>query len=253
MLLLIQTALQYGDFRPFTVCIREAQLYISANFFFPKGYSKLAKVAILYMENKFEEALAEAEKVLEIAKKLDDKLAECEVTIRMGTIYCILFDMQKALNFTRKGIAMAKALDRRKKVMQAQVNLTNMYGVMGKHQKAYDIGKSMVKTLKNCEDKLFEYTIYCNLSVLALIINQNEESLKLARDSLAVAEQLGAGKTIALAHGNIGLAQEKLKDYDGAITSFEKCLEIGENIKDTRIINNTYCSLGRAYEGKGEC
>lgn len=234
-----------------SVYYRGTTVYFS-KLLFPKGYSKLAKVTVLYMENKFEEALAEGEKVLEIVKKLDDKLAECEVTLRMGTIYFNLFDMQKALNFSKEGLAIAKTLGQRKKIIQTQVNLTNMYGVMGEHQKAYNIGKSTVKTLTNCEDKLFEYTIYCNLSVVALIIDQNEESLKLARDSLVVAEQLGAGKPIALAHGNIGLAQEKLKDYDGAIISFEKCLEIAEGIKDTRIINNTYCSLGRAYEGKGE-
>ena len=206
------------------------------------------------MENKFEEALAEAEKVLEIAKKLDDKLAECEVTLRMGAIYCNLFDMQKALNFSKKGLAIAKALGERKKVMRTQINLlTNIYCMMGKHQKAYNIGKSMVKTMMNFEDKSFEHGILCNLSVVALIINKNEESLKLARDSLVVAEQLGAKEPIAISHGNIGLAQEKLKDYDGAITSFEKSLHIAEDIKYTRIINNIHCSLGKAYEGKGEC
>ena len=205
------------------------------------------------MENKFEKALAEAEKFLEIAKKLDDKLGKCEVTLQMGAIYASLFDMQKALNFSYKALRMAKTLGQRQKVIKTQVNLTNMYCVMGKYEEAYDIGKSMVRTLVKCEGKLFEYGILCNLSVVALLVNKDKESLKLARDSLVVAEQLDAGKPIALAHGNIGLAQEKLKDYDGAIESYQNCLKFGENIKNTRIINNSYCNLGRAYEGKGEC
>ena len=206
-----------------------------------------------YLEQNFEKALAEAENFLEIAKRLGDKLAECEVILQMGTIYCSLFDIQKALNLFSEGLAMATALGHQKKVMETQANKASLYSLMGKYHRAYNMGKSMVQKLENYEDKHIKYRILCNLGVVALIINENEESLELARKSLEVAEQLDAGEPIALAHGNIGLAQEKLKDYDGAIESYQNCLKSGKDIKDTRIINNSYCNLGRAYEGKGEC
>ena len=148
---------------------------------------------------------------------------------------------------------MAIALGYRKKVMETQANLISMYSVMGKYEKAYNMGQSMLRKMVNHEDRAFIYTILCNLSIVALIINKDQESLKLARESLELAKQLDAGEPIALAHGNIGLAQEKLKDYDGAVESYQNCLKSGEDIKDTRIINNSYCNLGRAYEGKGEC
>ena len=206
-----------------------------------------------YMEQNFKKALEEAEKFREIAKRLGDKLAECEATFQMGTIYCSLFDIQKAFNLFSEGHDMATALGHRKKMMETQANQASMYSVMGKYNKAYNMGQSMVKNMENYEDKAFKYTILCNLSVDALIMNKDQESLKLARESLEVAKQLDAGEPIALAHGNIGLAQEKLKDFDGAIESYQNCLKFGEDIKDKRIINNSYCNLGRAYEGKGEC
>ena len=205
-----------------------------------------------YMEQHFEKALAEAEKFLEIAKHLGNKLAECEVTLQMGKISCNLFDIQKALNLFSKGLAMASELGYRKKVIETQGNQVTMYSLMGKYRRAYNMGKSIVKKLENYEDKRVKNRILCNLSVDALMMNRNEESLKLALKSLEVAKQLDAGEPIALAHGNIGLAQEKLKDYDGAIESYQNCLKSGEDIKDTRIINNSYCNLGRAYEGKGQ-
>ena len=205
-----------------------------------------------YFGQNFEEALAEAEAFLEIAKRLGDKLAECEATLQMATIYCNRFDVQKSLNLFSKGLAMATALGDRKKVMKTQANQASMYSVMGKYHKAYNMGQSMLNKMENYEDKAFKYAILCNLSVQALIIDKNEESLKLAQDSLEVAKEIDAGEPLALAYGNIGLAQEKLKGYDGAIESYKKCLESGKKIKDKRIINNSYCNLGRAYEGKGE-
>ena len=68
---------------------------------------------------------------------------------------------------------------------------------------------------------------------------------------MVAAKHAGAKKFVALAHGNIGLAQEKLQQYDDAIESYEKCLEFGDKLKNKRIVNNSYCNLGRAYEGKG--
>ena len=205
-----------------------------------------------YLGQNFEKALAEAEDFLEIAKRLGDKLAECEVTLQMARIYCSLFDVQKGLNLFSEGLAMATALGHRKKVMETQANQASMYSVMGKYHKAYSMGQRMMNKMENYEDKAFKHTILCNLSVDALIIDKNEESLKLAQDSLKVAKEIDAGESLALSYGNVGLAQEKLKDYDGAIESYENCLKSGEDIKDTRIINNSYCNLGRAYEGKGE-
>ncbi len=206
---------------------------------------------ILYLEQNYEKALATEEEFLEIAKRLNNKLAECEVTLSMGTIYCSLFNIQKALNLYSKGLKLAKELGNHKKVIETQVNLTSVYSLMGEYKKSYATGKQMVDTLENYEDKALEYTVLCNLSVDALILNKDDESLKLAKESLVIAEQLGAGEPIALSYGNIGLAQEKLRHYDSAIKSYEKCLENGKKIKDNRIINNSYCNLGRAYEGRG--
>lgn len=146
---------------------------------------------------------------------------------------------------------MATDLGHQKKVMETKVNQSSLFSLMGKYRKSYNIGKEIVENLSLYEDKAFVYTVLCNVSVDALILNKDEEALKLAQESLVVAKKLGAGEPIALAYGNIGLAQEKLKDFEGAFESYHKCLEFGEKIKDKRIINNSYCNLGRALEGKG--
>ena len=216
-----------------------------------EGYCTFAKATIHYMEQNYDLALTEAESFLEISRRLDNKVAECEAVLQMATIHCTLFNIQKALNLYSDGLELAIEVGHRKKVLETQVNQTSVYSLMGEYRKSYKTGKQMVERISDYEDKALEYTVLCNLSVDALILNKDRESLELAQRSLMVAEQLDAGEPIALAYGNIGLAQEKLHEYDDAIKSYENCLKFGEKIKDTRIINNSYCNLGRAYEGRG--
>ena len=203
------------------------------------------------MEENYEKALAEDEKFLEIAKRLKNKIAECEATLQIGAIYCSLLNIQKALNLFSDALKMAKELGCPKQIIEIQLNQTSMYYLIGNYKKAHNNNKQMVKMLNTIENKHIEYTVLCGLTTDALHLNKDRKALKLAQDSLVVAKQLGAGEPIALAHGSIGLAQEKLRDYDGAIRSFKIFLENGEKISDTRIINNAHCSLGRAYEGRG--
>jgi tetratricopeptide (TPR) repeat protein len=204
-----------------------------------------------YKEENFEKALAEEETFLEIAKRLKNKFAECEATSQMGVIYSTLYNMQKALNLFSNALKMAKESGHRKKMIEIQLNQTTAYALIGNYKKAYNDRKQMVKMLSTYENKSIVFAVLCNLTIDARTLNKDRKSLKLAQDSLVVAEQLGAKQPIALAHGNTGLAQEKLRDYDGAIKSFERSLENGKKINDTRIIYNGYCSLGRAYEGRG--
>ncbi|XP_028418090.1 tetratricopeptide repeat protein 28-like [Dendronephthya gigantea] len=216
------------------------------------GYSQLAAAKIYYMEQKYELALAEEEKCLEIAKRLNDKLVECEATLQMARNHCYLFNIQKALNLFSEGLKVATDLGHRKKIMKTKINLSSIYTLMGEYRKSYQISKHLRKYASSYEDQEFVYTVLCNLCVNALLLNEDKKSLKLARKSLAVAEESGVKKHIALAHGNIGLAQLKLQDFDDALESFEKSLKLGEEINDNRIINNNYCNLGKAYEGKGD-
>ena len=206
---------------------------------------------IYYLEENYEKALAENEKVLEIAKRLKNKIAECEATVQMGVIYCSLFNITKALNIFSDGLEMAKELEYRKKIIAIQRNQVSTYTSIGNYKEAYNHRKQMVNMLSTYEDKSIVHGVLCYLTVDALLLNKDKEALKFAQDSLVVAEQLGAGEPIALAHASIGRVQEKLRDYDGAIKSFERFLENGEKISDTTIIKNAHCSLGRAYEGKG--
>lgn len=170
----------------------------------------------------------------------------------MAKIRLTLFNIQKSLDFYSKGLEIAQEQHYTKLVMGTKLNQASVYSLMGKYHRSYNIRKSLASQQDDYDDKAFTYAVICNLSVDALILNRHKESLKFARDSLAIAKILGAAQPLALAYGNIGLAQEKLEDYTSAIESYQKCLEIGKQMPNDRIINNSYCNLGRAHEGKGD-
>lgn len=217
-----------------------------------KAYVSMATANIFALSQKYEEALKKAEEFLEIAKSLQNRRVECEAVMLIAGIHTSLFNIQKSLDFYSKGKEIAEELGYKHVVAQAKLNQASVNSFMGKYHQSFTIGKQLASQLNDSNDKMFSYTVLCNLSVDALILNRDEESLKFAYDSLAIAESLGAVEPLALSHGNIGLAQEKMKNYSGAIESYKKCLEYGQKMGDNRIINNSYCNLGRAYEGKGD-
>ena len=212
------------------------------------------------MEQNYEQARAEGEEFLDIANRLNDREAMCAANLYLAGIYYALFNVQKAIDLSSKGVKLATQLGYYKTLLQVQLNQNSMYTVLGQYKESFKLGKAMLKNVSRYDDKHIWFTILCNQSVCTLMLHEHpdepfkyaNESLRLARESLMIAEKMGEPRLIALAHGNIGLAHEKLQDYESAIKSFEKCLESGITSDDKRVINNGYCNLGRAYEGKGK-
>jgi tetratricopeptide (TPR) repeat protein len=126
----------------------------------------------------------------------------------------------------------------------------HLYLLLGKYQLSYDIMKKM-QTLE-IENHHTHYIVVGNFSVVELLLGFKFESLQHAYDSLALAWQTQDQGYIACAYGNIGLAFENMGMYDEAIEPYKNCLQIGEEAKDYRVINNGLCNLGRAYQGLGE-
>ena len=107
------------------------------------------------------------------------------------------------------------------------------------------------QTLK-IEDTRTKCRVVCNLSVVELLLNEKEESLEHAKDSLRLAQKTKDREYIACTYGNIGLAYEYMGKYKEAIKPYEECLRLGKEATNYRVINNGLCNLGRAYQGIGD-
>lgn len=216
------------------------------------GYAAMASSLVLFWEQKYDEAIKKAVAFIAIAQRLGDRDGECEAILHLGTIHSILFNMQESLDLYSKGLEIAERLHYTELVMKIKVDQARTLAVLGNHERAYKVLQDLNPKLDSYDDKSLVFKATCNLSVIALILNRDKDALEFAFKTLAIAKLLNASEPMALGHGNIGLALEKLKDYSGAIDNFQNCLKYGKKLKSGRIINQSYCTLGRVYEAKGE-
>ena len=159
-------------------------------------------------------------------------------------------DFQFCVDLCNRLLEITCMLRDREMIIDVLAEFANLYLVLGKYSLSYNVMKEM-QTLK-IQNPRTQYIVVCNFSVVELLLNKKEESLKHAKDSLPLALLTGDLGFIACAYGNIGLAYEYMGKYEEAIEPYKECLRLGQEATDYRVINNGLCNLGRAYQGIGD-
>ena len=159
-------------------------------------------------------------------------------------------DFQFCVDLCNKLLEISCMLRDREKIIDVLAEFGHLFMLLGKYSLSYNVLKEM-QTLK-IEDTRTKCRVVCNFSVVELLLNEKEESLKHAKDSLRLAQKTKDREFIACTYGNIGLAYEYMGKYNEAIKPYQACLRLGEEATNYRVINNGLCNLGRAYEGVGD-
>ncbi len=159
-------------------------------------------------------------------------------------------NFQFTLDLGNRLLEIACKVQNREMIIDMLAEFGNLYLLLGKYQRSYDIMKDMLPWEIN--DISCKAILFCNFSVVELLLGLKIDSLQHAWDSLDLAVQTENSRYIACCYGNIGLALEYMGMYDEAIEPYEKCLQIGVEADDYRVINNGLCNLGRAYQGLGD-
>ena len=157
---------------------------------------------------------------------------------------------QFTLDLANRLLEIACKVKSREMIIDMLAQLGNLYLILGKYQLSYDIMQKMIHwEIHVLPTKAI---LFCNTSVVELLLELKNDSLEHARVALELALQTKNLGYIACGYGNIGLALEYMGMYDEAIEPYEKCLQIGHDAGDYRVINNGLCNLGRAYQGLGD-
>ncbi len=83
------------------------------------------------------------------------------------------------------------------------------------------------------------------------VLSSNVNSLKLAKEALSIASELGEKESIIQAYTIIGQSQVLSTDIDAAHISFDSAVEIGEELGDESVILHTKVYKGVAYRMQG--
>ena len=189
--------------------------------------------------------------------KFMEKLARNELDMpeyivlrELFSAHIVRCNFQFTLDLGKQLLEIACKVQNREMIINMLANFGNLYLILGKYQRSYNIMKEMLHwEINNISCKAM---LFCNFSVVELLLGLKIDSLQHAWDSLDLAVQTENSGYIACCYGNIGLALEYMGRYDEAIEPYEKCLQIGVEADNYRVINNGLCNLGRAYQGLGD-
>ena len=159
-------------------------------------------------------------------------------------------DFQFALDLANRLLKIACQVQCREMIIDVLGDFGHLYLILGKYQLSYDIMQKMLHLEIN--DLYTKAILFCNFSVVELLLELKIDSLQHAWDAFDLALETEDPGCIACGYGNIGLALEYMGMYDEAIEPYEQCLQIGVDAGDYRVINNGLCNLGRAYLGLGD-
>ncbi len=216
----------------------------------PSQYYKSATA--LYQEKKIDEAIKKYEKTVEIAKKYNNTEIEAKANDAIPQLYYLKGassykkdDFENALNYLNISI------QRDPDFAKAYYLIGLVYNKMddiAKMKESFDIAISKaeaegdIKTASN--SKKASLKLLTNYAIKAI---QSEN----ADDAIKYLDQAGEyGEGDANTYYYYALAYNKIKDWDKAIISANKALEIEKDEKDAKA--KIYFELGTAYYGKGD-
>ena len=205
--------------------------------------------SLLHKEH--EDAQRKSQKFLEIVQSGSKiRRKEYDIFNILYHIHLQRFDTQETLDLISECLKIACELNDEAMITNTIFHKALILQLIGKYQSSYDILSDLLEL--QIDDVNVKCLTLCNISVVALLLEKKVESLQYAWDSLEVAQTTGVKSWVACCYGNIGLAEESMGEFADAIEPYQKCLNLGKESSDDRVINNSYCNLGRAYEGLGE-
>lgn len=164
-------------------------------------------------------------------------------------------DAPKACAAYKKAINICRTLPQEKEKLPT---LLFQYGSVLSYAGEYNKATATLKEALSINEKntptdsLLSARIYMQFGVLHFFQEHWDEALYFYKKAEASALSLGNQQGVSIAANNIANIYQKKKAYKNAIISYEKCLKIQEQLKDTATICNTLFNIGTCYEELGQ-
>ncbi len=170
---------------------------------------------------------------------LSDKQTHGAVLGNLGTAYSALGQVEKAIQYYEKALAISQEIGNRRSEGADMGNLGTAYSALGQVEKAIQYYEKALAIAQEIEDRIYEGNWLGNLGIVYDSLGQVEKAIKFYEQGLLIAREIrnrhGEGyQLMYLGHG-----YSQLKQSGKAIEYYEQALAIGKEIKDPKIVD--YC------------
>ncbi len=209
----------------------------------------LTKIAQIYRQTQnYKGAKVKIKEAIEIAKSSKDDYILAMAYWEYGFLLLLIGEYEKSISYYKKAAPIYKALGYEEHSLQINNNLASLYHYIGDYDKAIKLTE---KTIKISKDKDYDEELAYALLKGAKakrdkgLLDEAESDLK---KSINLLEKLKDNRILGEAYMALGLLQEKRKENDLAIKSFNKAIDIFKEIDKPDYLNSAYGEIIRFYK-----
>ncbi|MEP0264616.1 tetratricopeptide repeat protein [Dokdonia sp.] len=180
---------------------------------------------------------------------------------RLGYMYNTMSDYFQSIAYTKVAKEASIYLqDSEKKTSSAILNAGNYFklNLYDESLKQYLDARTYSKKIKEENRKNYEFIILPNIANIRVTLKKYEDALKVYNTTLEVLdkqaykETVGYKQTLLSTLLGKGKCQKKLKDFDGALQTYEKGINFAKELQLPKYIIDFQVSIGNAYYLKGD-
>lgn len=202
----------------------------------------------LYLWGFYNLILGMRERLLE---NLTDSKLEASNLSSIGLIYYSFGNLNLAIGYCEKALALAETTDDRKLESNCLSRLGNVYRASGKVEKAITAYSKSLKMVREEGDEKGEEWQLSVLANMYRLTGQIEKATQLYEESLSIAQKIGDRQGEGIRLGHLGLVYRALNQLDKSVDSFETALHIANEIGDRRGQEIRLNGLADAYIAMG--
>ncbi len=193
-----------------------------------EGWTRWVRSVLLDRQGRFDEALFEAERTLELALQIDDLELEAAAYNALGRIYSLSARNREALDVHERLLELRRRAGLTQEVARALNEIGIDYRHLGRFEaaaRAYEEALGIHEQNGNPEGQAI---VLYNLANIHLDTGEMEEALRLFRKSLRIAEEIQHTYGLTLLHNSLAGIFLEASNLDSARTHVTESLAITE-------------------------
>lgn len=209
-------------------------------------------LAILPLRLHPRERLLWFDKALTLARRLQDKRAECVLLQNLGNAYLDMGDAQSAIKYYKQALRVARETVNRYSEGALLGNLGTAYSLLNKYQRSAEYLEQALLIAREVGDRTGEGIWLGSLGNIYKGAAERQQAMQHYEQALSIARELGDRQNESIWLRNIGIIYAELSQHRQSAEYFEQALaiacELGDNFSKDACLRH----LGEVYYGLGE-
>jgi len=212
----------------------------------------LSELADLYFGSQPDSAAEYHQKALEIARKIEDPLAEAESLRAIGTVFRVKGEYDSALYYYALARPMLEEVGDKDKIATCYNNIGYVYKLRGDYVEAIDYFYKALEIAEELGEKRQMARTYNNIGTVHQAQGNIQKSNEVYEKALALYTELDYPFGIAISNGNLGNNCFNEGDFEKSLEYKKKALDIYKQIDNKRGISICYGNMSEIYRKLGQ-